>query len=175
MPYGVFISYSTHDIDYARLVQRAVKTLGFDAFLADNSFRAGEHLAKIQGHIQRCHLLVVLWSEAAGKSDWVRDEVGAAWGAGKTVLPVHLTKNLALPPSIAGVKYLEAYDKDTRSILDIQAAVAAHWNLLVQQHEERRVAWEAERQRRQAESNSKALGWLAVGGLALAALNSGKR
>lgn len=173
MGYNVFISYSTSDIEYARLVQKAIRTLGFDAFLADNSLRAGENLAKIQKHIQASHLLIVLWSDAASTSEWVRDEVGAAWGAGKAVLPVHLTQGLALPPSLSGVKYLAAYTKDTASILDIQASVAAHWNLLVQQHEAQRAAWEAERQRKQAESNKQALGWLAIGGLALAAFSKG--
>lgn len=117
---------------------------------------------------------MLLWSEAASKSAWVRDEVGAAWGSKRAVLPVHLTPNLELPPSLAGVKYLAAYEKDAGSVLSVQAAVAAHWNLLVQQQGQLRAVWEAERQRQQAEANKQALGWLALGGLAIAAFG-GKR
>jgi hypothetical protein len=163
--FDVFISYSTDDLEYARLVRRAVENLGFRAFLAETSLAAGERLQVIRNHLQRSKLLVLLWSESASKSEWVRDEVGAAWGANVPVIPVLLTSGLELPPSLrtSGVKYQNAVSKDSASLLDVQSAVIAWWQDVLARHAAHRAALEEQRRQQQAESTKAVLGIAAAG------------
>jgi len=164
-PFDVFISYSTADIDYARLVMRAVTNLGFRVFLADKTLNAGEHLSVLAERIRRAKLVVLLWSEDASKSEWVRDEVGAAWGAHVPVIPVLLSKDLMLPPSLraTGVKYQDAVARDAASVLNVQSAVIAWWHSVLAAHASQQAALEEQRRAQQAETNKTVLGVLATG------------
>lgn len=169
--YDVFISYATANLEFARLVKRAIEILGFRVFLADSSIAPGQHLPTIRGHLQRARLMVLLWSEDASKSEWVRDEVGAAWGANVPVVPVVLSKGVTLPPSLsaAGVKYLDGTAQDTKCVLDIQAAVIAWWQDQLNRHAAQVAAFEEQRRRQQQEATGQFLGLAALGALFFAA------
>ena len=173
--FDVFVSYSTEDLDFARLVARAVGVMGFRVFLADKTLNPGDQLGGLGETIRHARLLVLLWSEAASKSEWVREEVGAAWGAGVPVIPALLTKGLQLPPSLraTGVKYQEATARDAESVLNIQAAVIAWWQNVLAANAAHRAALEEQRRAQQAESTNTLLG-LAGAGAVLWALSKAK-
>lgn len=174
VPVQVFVSYSTNDLAYAQQVQRAIRNLGFRVFLAETSVSAGTSLASIREQLCHSHLFVLLWSDGASKSEWVRDEVGAAWGRRMPVIPALLTEGLELPPSLRlnGCKYLNAVTRNTESILNLQSAVIAWWQGWLQMHAAQRAALvEAQRQQQDA-ANKNFLGLVAIGALAAAALSS---
>lgn len=159
---NIFISYSTTDIEYAKLVQYALRILGFEAFLAANSLATGRSLREIHDHLANSSCAVLLWSEAASKSQWVQQEVGAIVSRRLPTIPVHLTKGLAMPPNLGDLKYLEAYEKDTASVLAIQARILVGWHRWIAAQQAEQQAFEAERLRKQSEFVK---GLLAVGGV----------
>jgi hypothetical protein len=102
----VFVSYSRHDEARARPILEALGRAGFSV-AEPRSLALGVSFADaIAGEIERAGCVVVVWSKAAARSEWVQREVHLAieaWSAGKLVL-VSLD-NAPLP---VGLRDLEA-------------------------------------------------------------------
>lgn len=110
MGYKVFISYSTSDLPTAEAMRSWIGAAGAEPFLAECSVAPGKPLAAdILAAIRGCDLFVLLWSQSAKASEWVPLEVGAATGAGKTIMPVVLHQGLELPGFLKELKYLPLY------------------------------------------------------------------
>lgn len=110
MAYAVFISYSTHDLPTARVVLQWIQHAGASGFLAEYSTAPGEPLsAMILDAIKQCDLFVLLWSHQAKSSDWVPQEIGVATGLSKSIIPIVMDGQTALPGFIQNLKYLPLY------------------------------------------------------------------
>lgn len=97
----VFVSYARVDRARAERLAKALGTAGFDVWW-DAFIDGGAAFArKIETELERADAVVVLWSEAAAGSDWVRDEAGHARGVGKLV-PISLDGS---PPPIGFRQY----------------------------------------------------------------------
>ncbi|GJM43852.1 MAG: hypothetical protein DHS20C21_06940 [Gemmatimonadota bacterium] len=84
-----FISYTSKDRKLATFVFNTLKANGLDPFLAAVSIRAGaDWSGEIRDAMQSTRWVIFLASKAACKSDFVQQEVGAAYFGGKTVVPV---------------------------------------------------------------------------------------
>lgn len=129
----VFISYSTKDLAFANEVRDALAVVSVNAFLADVSLPPAARLSEIREAIRVSELFVLIWSMNASRSHWVRDEVGAAWGTNKRVLPVMLAKAAPLPPSLADVKYIPAYENRVAAVLQVQKIAKAFQTLRAEQ------------------------------------------
>ena len=111
MAYNVFISYSSknlHIVDWARstLAQPGVT----EVFAAEYSVLPSHVLNDaIIRAIRGCDLFVLLWSHDARTSDYVPQEIGIAVGCNKTILPVVMEENVAVPGFITNLKYLAAH------------------------------------------------------------------
>lgn len=111
MAYNVFISYSSknlHIVDWARatLTQPGVT----EVFAAEYSVLPSQVLNdQIIRAIRGCDLFVLLWSHDARTSDYVPQEIGIAVGCSKTILPVVMEENVAIPGFITSLKYLAAH------------------------------------------------------------------
>jgi hypothetical protein len=80
----VFLSYSREDIARAEQVANGLTAAGLDVFW-DNEIPPGTTWADyIEGKLNQCKALIVLWSEHSTKSQWVREE--ARMGRDKGVL-----------------------------------------------------------------------------------------
>jgi hypothetical protein len=119
VPYSVFVSYSTRDLETANALHAWIAHAGASVYIAEYSTVPGTPLASEVLHaIQRCDLFLLLWSSNAKQSEWVPQEIGAATGACKPIMPVVLHAGIELPGFIRDLKYLALYN-------DPQAA--AHW------------------------------------------------
>lgn len=111
MAYKVFLSYSTHDLTLVNQIKQRLTSTAVSVFVAEYSVAPGQPLsATIINEIKTCDLFILLWSQSAKGSEWVPQEIGVATSAGKTIVPVLLEKDLALPGFLKEHKYLSAYD-----------------------------------------------------------------
>lgn len=98
----VFISYASEDRSTAAALAVALESAGLSVWW-DNSLKAGNDWEPvIERQLYGSGCVVVLWSRAAEKSRWVRNEARRAFDAEK-VVPVQLD-DLALPLSLDGIQ-----------------------------------------------------------------------
>lgn len=87
----VFVSYSSIDQHIAERVHAALESLGHEAWMDRADLRGGDPwIDVIQDHIRWCEVMVVLWSEHAAASNWVRDELTFARSHNKHIIPMQL-------------------------------------------------------------------------------------
>jgi len=73
-----FISYSTADFKFASDLAIALEERGATVFLAPSSIEPGESFVeRINTALAVCRMGVLLWSNAASRSQWVLDEAAA--------------------------------------------------------------------------------------------------
>jgi pimeloyl-ACP methyl ester carboxylesterase len=81
----IFISYARADRDAAAVIAAWLEAQGY-AVWWDGSLAGGENFSRrIEQELAAAGAVVVLWSQAASGSDWVRDEAATAKAAGKLV------------------------------------------------------------------------------------------
>ncbi len=91
----VFISYAREWEADAEAVERALRSAGYSVW-RDNALPVHRPYGDvIEEHLTLARAVVVLWSEAASRSEWVRSEADKARKLGKLV---QATLDLTLPP-----------------------------------------------------------------------------
>jgi pimeloyl-ACP methyl ester carboxylesterase len=81
----VFISYARADLDAAAALAARLEAQAYSVWW-DSSLAGGENFSRrIEQELAAAAAVVVLWSQAAAGSDWVRDEAATAKAAGKLV------------------------------------------------------------------------------------------
>ncbi len=91
----VFISYSREDEGAARRVARALQAAGFDVWWDADLPAHRAYSEVIERNLEAAKAVVTLWSQTAGKSQWVRAEADFARNTGKLV---QASLDGALPP-----------------------------------------------------------------------------
>lgn len=110
MAYKVFISYATKDLPVVNHVRSLLTDVSIDVYIAEYSALPGTVLDEnIKAALKACDLFILFWSQHSKSSEWVPQEIGIAVEANKTIMPVVLEPNLALPGFIKKLKYLAAY------------------------------------------------------------------
>jgi hypothetical protein len=116
----VFLSYADADRTYARHLQEILSPFANFRVFTSDALSAGEDWTpKLRDEIARSDVFVVLISPTSVRSAWVLQELGAAWGLNKPIVPV-LTQ-----PEVSGKLSMALRDNrtvDYRS-LDDPAAV----------------------------------------------------
>lgn len=126
MSYKVFVSYSTRDLETVNRVQALFKDASIDVFIAEYSVKPGESLSsRIPEAIRECDLFLLLWTSTSIASEWVQQEVGAARGLGKAVLPLLLEPDVKMPAFLADVKYLVAHQNVEQALVTLRQEVFA--------------------------------------------------
>lgn len=134
MPYKVFVSYSTRNMQIAQWALQSLSQVGVtEVFVAEYSTEPGTSLSeRILTEIRYCDMFVLLWSGAARSSDWVPQEIGAARMANRLIVPVVLEANLPVPGFVSDIKYLRAFEDwqgaftTLKNLVDAQAMEAAN-------------------------------------------------
>jgi len=73
---GVFLSYARSDRAQVEPIAKALQNAGFDLWW-DALIEGGESFARtIEERLNRADAVIVIWSAASIRSDWVRDEAG---------------------------------------------------------------------------------------------------
>ena len=92
-----FISHSSKNRSLAAKVEAGLAAAGFDVWLDDTDITLGALLrSELQASIDRCRVLVLLWSKAAAASRWINAEWLTAYHLDKFIVPCTLD-DTALP------------------------------------------------------------------------------
>jgi TIR domain len=91
--YLVFVSHASQDAWIARrmaeMIERKGRRHGVTAFLDSRDLASGDRFSDLlRDKLREAVELVVLVSSASIGRDWVRHEIGAAWGLGKRIVGV---------------------------------------------------------------------------------------
>lgn len=106
--FSMFISYSTHDLEWANYLKGLLTRPGMEVFVSESDVEPGESLSStLTQNIQGSDLFVLIWSQSASDSVYVQKEVFYAKGQGKSILPVLIQPNVTLPPELGDIKYLD--------------------------------------------------------------------
>jgi len=126
MAFNVFISYSTKDLPLVERVRTLLQDSSVKVFVAEHSVEPGESLRdKILAAIEVCDLFLLLWSRNSDESRWVQQEVGVATSSGKTILPILLDGDLAMPGLLGDTKYLRAHGEPEKALAWLRQNVFA--------------------------------------------------
>jgi hypothetical protein len=88
-PYTVFISHATVDKFLAKVLCERIEAIGAVAFRDDRDIEGGDSIPlAIKNAIRECNELVVLLTPQSMKRDWVRFEVGIAFGLECRIVPL---------------------------------------------------------------------------------------
>ena len=104
--YRVFLSHATADKFMARMVDEKLEGAGFNTFRDDRDIDGGDRITEeIRQEIVGSNELVVIWTAQSIQSDWVKQEIGAAWGLGLRITALlHVVEADSLPPTIRDCK-----------------------------------------------------------------------
>lgn len=126
-----FISYSSKDEGLARVIHQELTTHGVTAFLASVSIPAGAMWPEvILAELRASTWVIVLASKAACQSSYVNQELGGAFFAAKTVVPIVWD---VMPADLPGwLSRFQAIDLRNRTIDDLREEVIALANAVNQ-------------------------------------------
>lgn len=96
--YEVFISYSSKNVEIAKELTEQLRNRGFNV-MRDHEFLQGGQKwdQEIEVRVRRSPVMILLWSESASKSRWVKNEWMLALSLNKHLIPVMIEPNLELP------------------------------------------------------------------------------
>ena len=124
--YQVFISHATADKWLAVTLCEKIESTGATTFRDDRDIDGGDDIPeKIRLAIKRSRELVVLLTPESVSREWVKLEVGAAWGKRRgfriTAVLCHVTTG-ALPTMIQGKKAISLNEFE-QFLLELKARV----------------------------------------------------
>ena len=106
-PATVFVSHSSQDKHNVALIARVLENVGIGAWVDQEAIRGGERFPeRIHDAIVEADRVIVLWSEAASRSDWVDKEISIALGAHRRIIPCRLD-NTGLPATISDLHAID--------------------------------------------------------------------
>jgi len=125
MPLKAFISYSSKDMPIVEQIRKTLEASDIDVFVAEDSIKPGEILKdSIIKNIKESDMFVLLWSKNATDSDYVKQEIGAALGVNKLIVPFVLNKGIPLPEFIRDIKYIPAYENIGKAFKTLQEIIS---------------------------------------------------
>ncbi len=106
----IFISYSHEDKAVVKRLEAKLKAAGADVWVDYDRVRGGVKLPeKINEALEWCDTLLLVWSDAARQSDWVKDEWLNAFSLRKVIIPCILD-NSQLPAILANRTYVDFHN-----------------------------------------------------------------
>jgi hypothetical protein len=118
----VFLSYNHADTEDARAIAAHLKLAGADVWIDEWEVRAGDSIpGKLNEGLSAFDTFVLVWSESAARSNWVREELQSAIQRGiddeaTRIVPV-LIDRTPLPPLLAHLRYLRI-DEGAAKVVD---------------------------------------------------------
>ena len=85
----LFISYSTHNADFARYLRGLLQDAGFDVWMDETKLSAGQSWTDtLEANVTACAAFVIIMSPEAKASEWVKAEVLLARQLHKPIFPI---------------------------------------------------------------------------------------
>ncbi len=81
----IFLSYARPNADAAKLFTKALRALGYSVWFDEQLPAHRAYSEVIEQELESAGAVIVLWSEAAGRSQWVRSEANRARETGRLV------------------------------------------------------------------------------------------
>lgn len=107
MEHDVFISYSSVNSQVAQAICHALESAGIRCWIAPRNIRPGSDYADcIDAAINSCKVFVLVFSETAQISKWVKAELNIAFDGNKPIIPFRID-----PTSLHGAMRLILNDK----------------------------------------------------------------
>ena len=108
----IFLSYSRKDSSRADAVVQALKALGWSVWFDRYTPTAGKWVNIIESELERARCVVILWSDDAMESDWVRRE-GIAGLDRAVLVPVRIRESY-IPDVFGSIQFadLTSWDGD---------------------------------------------------------------
>ncbi len=92
--FDVFVSYSSKNKDIADAIVSDFEQNRIKCWYAPRDIMPGEEwVSAITGALQRCKVLVLIYTDESNESRQVMNEVAVAFNAGKTIVPFRLSEN----------------------------------------------------------------------------------
>src|SRR5689334_20238890 len=89
-PLSIFISYSRTDSKFVDRLEEDLKQHGFSTWVDRRKIEGGQNWTdELQKALDRCQVCLVIISQEAVDSKWVKMEYRYALSKGKTVIPVN--------------------------------------------------------------------------------------
>lgn len=112
----IFISYSRHDSEQARMLADRLRAAGGNVWLDSTTLTAAETWsAEIVGAINRCDVFLLLLSATAVASPNVNKEVSLASEKRKMIVPIMLERcelSEAMEYALAGLQHVKIWDEE---------------------------------------------------------------
>src|SRR5579862_8903389 len=115
-PIKVFLSYSQGDKDFARKIRNLLsQRLNVKMFTDEDLSAGGDWTSRLRQEIEDANVVVALLTPQSITSNWVLQEVGAAWGIGKPIISIVTEKSVHTrwPIQLNSEMALELKDLDT--------------------------------------------------------------
>ena len=106
----IFISHAWEDKALVRRLEAELKAAGVETWVDHSGVRGGDNLPeRISEALAWCDTVLLIWSEAASQSHWVKLEWTNALALRKTIIPC-LVSQAQLPALLANVLYVDCRD-----------------------------------------------------------------
>jgi len=106
----IFISHAWEDKALVRRLETELKAAGAEVWVDHSGVRGGDNLPeRISEALAWCDTVLLIWSEAASQSHWVKLEWTNALALRKTIIPC-LVSQIPLPAMLANVLYVDCRD-----------------------------------------------------------------
>lgn len=119
----VFISYSSIDVEDARIVKGVLEKNGISCWMAPESIPIGSNYTQaIPAAISGCSAFLVLLSRNAQKSNWVSLELDRAFNEGKLIIPFFIEKCSLTDDfnfMLAKTERIEAYHRKAEALEEL--------------------------------------------------------
>ena len=118
----IFISHAWEDKHLVKLLEADLKAAGADVWVDHIGIRAGDNLPeRISEALEWCDTLLLIWSGAASKSHWVKEEWTVAFSTERRIIPCLLDKT-KLPVILSNKAYVDFCDFD-KGLIQLQSAL----------------------------------------------------
>lgn len=123
----IWISYTKSDKDVFDRISKEIQNNGHEVISIENELSAGDVIVdKLTEQINQADFILLLLSKDSIKSNWINYEILIALsekGKRKTIIPLLLSKGIAIPPIIEHLFYLDFtdnsnFDKSVKELLD---------------------------------------------------------
>lgn len=128
MEHDVFISYSSQDREAAQAICHALEQNEIRCWMAPRNIPPGSDYGDvIDDAIKACRAVVIIFSETAAKSQWVKGELNVAFEEQKTIIPFRLDQTPLKGQTRVMLNqrhWIDAYPDYKTKFNDLVAAVA---------------------------------------------------
>jgi|GEM_PF-3793980 len=130
---NLFISYSRKDSAFADRLYQRLQQAGHTVWMDRKSLAGGQEWVKeLEKNIPEADAVILLWSQQAASSDWVRREIEFADSQKKPIIPVTIDGTLPTDNIILqGKQVIRAQGRFNEAVLEINAALRIYIEVVV--------------------------------------------